>query len=230
MEEIKLASSPAQLIAADAGDEGDEGEPVSIHGPPADDDEGDDAEQAAQTPEQLTPEEKETRRQLIRKISRYRSLFKAELADISTSGLDTMTLESLQDLQRDCEFLVGTRRSARAVRGLFLGGLQGVELAGPLIGFKLAGLANVAAASEDLLQTVDEVGIKYESQLYVDPVARLCLGVAQLALAVDAHNRRKEETSVTPAPTPAAAQYEGPTPAPSQRPDNISNSPDYADL
>ena len=45
MEEIKLASSPAQLIAADAGDEGDEGEPVSIHGPPADDDEGDDAEQ-----------------------------------------------------------------------------------------------------------------------------------------------------------------------------------------
>ena len=112
-----------------------------------------------------------------------------------------MTLASLQDLQRDCEFLVGTRRSAK-------GGLQTCELAGPLIGFKLTGLANVAAASEDLLQTVDEVGIKYESQLYVDPVARLCLGVAQLALAVDAHNRRKEETSVTPAPAPAAASYE----------------------
>ena len=228
MEEIKLASSPAQLIAADAGDEGDD-TPVSIH-EPADDDEGDDAEQAAQTPEQLTPEQKETRRQLIRKISRYRSLFKAELADISTSGLDTMTLESLQDLQRDCEFLVGTRRSAKAVRGLFLGGLQGVELAGPLIGFKLAGLANVAAASEDLLQTVDEVGIKYESQLYVDPVARLCLGVAQLALAVDAHNRRKEETSVTPVPATAAAQYDGPKPAPSQRPDNISAAKEYEDL
>ena len=230
METIKLEGSPAQLLAAEDEGEGDD-EAVHIHEPPADDgDEGDDAEQAAQTPEQLTPEQKETRRQLIRKISRYRSLFKAELADISTSGLDTMTLESLQDLQRDCEFLVGTRRSAKAVRGLFLGGLQGVELAGPLIGFKLAGLANVAAASEDLLQTVDEVGIKYESQLYVDPVARLCLGVAQLALAVDAHNRRKEETSVTPVPAPAAAQYEGPRPAPSQRPDNISSSPDYADL
>ena len=229
METIKLDGSPAQLIAAD-GDEGDDA-PVNIHEPPeGDGDEGDDAEQAAQTPEQLTPEEKEIRRQLIRKISRYRSLFKAELADISTSGLDTMTLESLQDLQRDCEFLVGTRRSAKAVRGLFLGGLQGVELAGPLIGFKLAGLANVAAASEDLLQTVDEVGIKYESQLYVDPVARLCLGIMQLAVAVDSHNRRKEETSVTPVPAPAAAQYEGPKPAPSQRPDNISSSPEYADL
>ena len=229
METIKLEGSPAQLLAADADDEGDEGEPVSIHEPPADADDEGDEEQAAQTPEQLTPEEKETRRILIRKISRYRSLFKAELADISTSGLDTMTLESLQDLQRDCEFLVGTRRSAKAVRGLFLGGLQAVELAGPLIGFRLQGLANVAAASEDLLQTVDEVGIKYESQLYVDPVARLCLGVAQLALAVDAHNRRKDDTVIAVAPPPQA-NYEGPKPAPGNRPDNISSSPDYADL
>ena len=226
MEEIKLDSSPAQLLVAE--DEGDD-EAVHFHEPPADADDEGDEEQAAQTPEQLSPEEKETRRQLIRKISRYRSLFKAELADISTSGLDTMTLESLQDLQRDCEFLVGTRRSAKAVRGLFLGGLQAAELAGPLIGFKLTGLANVAAASEDLLQTVDEVGIKYESQLYVDPVARLCLGVAQLALAVDAHNRRKEETVVAPEAAPPQASYEGPRQAPGNRPDNLVSA-DYADL
>ena len=124
---------------------------------------------------------------------------------------------------------MGTRRSAKAVRGLFLGGLQGVELAGPLIGFKLQGMANVAAASEDILTTVDEVGVKYESQLYVDPVARLCLGVAQLALAVDAHNRRKDENSVTPMPAPPAANYEGPKPSSSNRPDNLVPA-EYADL
>ena len=102
-EEIRLESSPAHLLAADADDEGDDA-PVSIHEPPGgDDDDGGDAEQTPPTPEQLSPQEKETRRQLIRRISRYRSLFKAELADISTSGLDTMTLESLQDLQRDCD-------------------------------------------------------------------------------------------------------------------------------
>ena len=227
MEEIKLEGSPAQLLAAE--DEGDDA-PVSIHEPGDDGDGDDDPEEAPPTPEQLSPEQKETRRQLIRKISRYRSLFKAELADISTSGLDTMTLASLQDLQRDCEFLVGTRRSAKAVRGLFLGALTGVEMVGPLIGFRLQGLANVAAASEDLLQTVDEVGIKYESQLYVDPVARLCLGVAQLALAVDAHNRRKDDNSVTPVPAPPQASYEGPKSAPSQRPDNISAAKEYEDL
>ena len=229
METIELQGSPAQLIAADADDD-DGDEVVHIHEPPGGDaDEGDD-EQAPAVPEELTPEQRDERRKLIRQIGRYRVMFGKELTDITTTGLDTMTLTSLKELATDVEFLVGTRRSSKAVRGLFLGGLQSVELAGPLIGFKLAGLANVAAASEDLLQTVDEVSVKYESQLCIDPVARLCLGVAQLALAVDAHNRRKEETSVTPVPAPAAAPYEGPRPAPSQRPDNISAAKEYEDL
>ena len=68
-----------------------------------------------------------------------------------------MTLASLQELATDVEFLVGTRRSGKGIRGLFLGGLQGVELAGPLIGFKLQSLATVAAASEDLLTTTSNM-------------------------------------------------------------------------
>jgi hypothetical protein len=164
----------------------------------------------------------------LRKIGRYRAIFGKELTDVKTTGLDSMPLASLKDLATDVEFLVGTRRSARAVRGLFIGGLQGLEMAGPLIGFRLQGLANVAAASEDLLTTVDECAVKYE-QLYVDPVARLALGIMQLAVAVDSHNRRRDENSVTPVPAPAAAPYEGPRPS-GIRPDNISSSPDYADL
>jgi hypothetical protein len=56
METIELSSSPAQLLAAE--DEGDD-EAVHIHEPPADDDEGDDAEQTPAVPEELTPAEKE---------------------------------------------------------------------------------------------------------------------------------------------------------------------------
>ena len=85
MEEIKFEGSPAQLLAADANDEGDD-EPVRFHEPPADNDEDDYAEQAPPTPEQLTPEERETRRQLIRKVGRYRAPFKAELADITNGA------------------------------------------------------------------------------------------------------------------------------------------------
>ena len=118
METIKLDGSPAQLIAD--VDEGDEGEPLSIHEPPGGDgDEGDDEE--APTPEELTPAEKEERRQLIRKIGRYRAIFGKELTDVKTTGLDSMPLAALRDLATDCEFLVGCRRSSKAIRGLFLG-------------------------------------------------------------------------------------------------------------
>ena len=226
MEEIKLEGSPAQLLAAE--DEGDEGEPVSIH-EPADDDGEDDPEEAAAVPEELTPEQREERRQLIRKIGRYRAIFGKELSDVKTTGLDSMPLASLKDLATDCEFLVGCRRSSKAIRGLFLGGLQGLELCGPMVGFKLAGLANVASQSQDLLETVDEVAIAHEKALYVDPVARLALSVMQLAVAVDAHNRQKEAAVVAVAPAPPQASYEGPKPTPSQRSDNLVPA-EYADL
>ena len=141
-----------------------------------------------------------------------------------------MTLPALRDLATDCEFLVGCRRSSKAIRGLFLGSLQGLEMVGPMVGFKLAGLANVASQSQDLLETVDEVAIAHEKALYVDPIHRLALSVMQLAVAVDQHNRQKEAAVVAVAPAPPAANYEGPRPAPSNRPDNISSSPEYADL
>ena len=145
-------------------------------------------------PESLSAEDKEERRQLLRKVGRYRATFPKELDDISTSGLQQMPLDKLRDLAVDVEFLVGTRRSAKAIRSMFIAGLQAGELAGPLVGLELQGLANHAASSEDLLLTVDEVAVKYEATMYVDPVARLGLAVLQLALAVDGHNRRQKTT------------------------------------
>ena len=127
---------------------------------------------------------------------------------------------------QDVEFLVGTRRSAKAVRNLFIGGIQGVEAAGPFLGLELRGLANIAAASEDLLSTVDEVGVKYESSLYVDPIARLGLAVVQLALAVDSHNRRAP-THAQAAPPAQALPAQAAT-APT-RPDNILPA-EFSDL
>jgi hypothetical protein len=140
-----------------------------------------------------------------------------------------MPLDKLRDLAVDVEFLVGTRRSAKAIRSMFIAGLQAGELAGPLVGLELQGLANHAASSEDLLLTVDELAVKYESTMYVDPVARLGLAVLQLALAVDGHNRRQKTTVGT-----EHAQQHAPQHAPQQReaicPDNIAISAEYSDL
>ena len=234
-EVIQLDGSPSELLAAADVGENDDAEVTPQQDPTQqqDDDEGGE-EEPVRFHEVLSDQDKEERRQLIRKIGRYRALFAKELEDIHTGGLDQMPLDALRDLGRDVEFLVGTRRSAKAVRGMFIGGLQAGEVAGPFVGLDLTGLASVAAASEDLLQTVDEVAIKYESQLYVDPVARLGLAVAQLAFAVDAHNRRKKETVVPRAAAVPAEQDTATQPAAgttTQQPPDINNAArEYDDL
>ena len=71
-----------------------------------------------------------------------------------------------------------------------------------MLGLELQGLAGFASRSEDLMQTVDEVGVKYGDQLYVDPLIRLSMGMMQLAMAVDAHNRAAKTAEVAPTSTP----------------------------
>ena len=153
----------------------------------------------------MTPQEKDEARVLKRRIGKYKSLFPQETVDFDQgTSLDSLSIDELRDKAKDVEYVVATRRSSKAIRGLFLGGLASTELvAGPILGLELQGLAGFASRSEDLMQTVDEVGVKYGDQLYVDPLIRLSMGMMQLAMAVDAHNRAaKTATEVTPMTTP----------------------------
>ena len=87
MEEIKLSGSPAALIAADAAeDDDDEGPPVRFHEAENANSSADDDDPEPE-PEQLSTEDKLLRRQLMRKIARYRALFPAEISDINVSNL-----------------------------------------------------------------------------------------------------------------------------------------------
>ena len=150
----------------------------------------------------MSPAEKDEARVLKRRIGKYKSLFPQETVDFDQGTLDTLGIEELRDKAKDVEYVVATRRSSKAIRGLFLGGLASTELiAGPILGLELQGLAGFASRSEDLLQTVDEVGVKYGDQLYVDPLIRLSMGMMQLAMAVDAHNRASASASAEVAPT-----------------------------
>ena len=149
-------------------------------------------------PQPMSPAEKDEARMLKRRIGKYKSLFPQETIDVEISALDC-SIESLRDKAKDVEYVVATRRSSKAIRGLFLGGLASTELiAGPILNLELQGLAGFASRSEDLMQTVDEVGVKWGDQLYVDPVIRLSMGMVQLAMAVDAHNRSAKAAQTEP--------------------------------
>ena len=159
--------------------------------------------QALEPQQMMTPQEKDEARVLKRRIGKYKSLFPQETVDFDQGTLDSLSIDELRDKAKDVEYVVATRRSSKAIRGLFLGGLASTELvAGPILGLELQGLAGFASRSEDLMQTVDEVGVKYGDQLYVDPLIRLSMGMMQLAMAVDAHNRAAKTAEVVQTPTP----------------------------
>jgi hypothetical protein len=147
----------------------------------------------AQEPQQLTPAEKEESRAIKRRIGKYKALFSAETADLDLDprSLDALVLDDLRDRARDTEYLVSTRRSAAAMRGMFLGALSTGEFVGPVVGLNLTGLATFASRSEELLLCVDECAIKYDTMVAVDPAVRLAMAVCQLALAVNEHNTRE---------------------------------------
>ena len=207
-EEISLPPSelPQEAAAADA-DDFDFAETPQTESP-------DEYVSVAEPLEPSTEEEKNERRVLIRKVMRYRSLFASQLEDIDLSNLGARPLEELRDLARDVEFLVSTRRSAKAVRSMFIGSVQVLETGGPYFGLELEGLTGVVAQSKDLLETVDEASVKYEGIMEVDPVARIAIQMAQLVMAVDSHNRQKKliappaqsaVPAAVPAETPATA-------------------------
>ena len=59
----------------------------------------------------MSEEEKEERRNIMRKIMRYRTLFASELVDIDMKNITDKNLIMLRDMLRDIEFLVATRIS-----------------------------------------------------------------------------------------------------------------------
>lgn len=71
---------------------------------------------------------------------------------------------------------------------------------------------------------MDEVALKYEGVVQVDPVARLAMAVGQLALAVDGANRQREQAAVDMA-VPSA----GPVPKPARETNNLTRE-EFSDL
>ena len=146
---------------------------------------------------ELTSEEQIERRKLLRKIHRYSSLFKNEVKDMPLSDAPTLPLTQLRVLSEDVEFMVATRKSSQASRTLFLSGCTVAETISKPFGLKLTGLTNVCAANEELLSTIDELSVKYESNVMVTVEQRLMLQMGQLCIAIHRHNSSTESVAET---------------------------------
>ena len=77
-------------------------------------------ETLSQDTAELTEEEKLQRRQLLRKLFRYKQLFPNEVQGLPISDGADLSLHQLQILVSDVEFMVATRKSLHASRTMFL--------------------------------------------------------------------------------------------------------------
>jgi hypothetical protein len=143
----------------------------------------------------MSPEDLEERRKLLRKMHNYQRMFKDEVKDLPLSDAPNMSLTNLRNLADDTEFMVATRKSSQASRTIFLSACTITEGLTKPIGIKLNGLTNVCAGNEELLSTIDELAIKYESDMCMAVEHRFMLQMGQLCFAIHSHNKTLEAKS-----------------------------------
>lgn len=127
------------------------------------------------------------RRRLILRIKEYKQLLAHKLNGINLDNLDALSLDALEDLLKDIEFTVGVSSSAATLKAMSEGIFNAV---GGML--HTPGLGSALCMNPEYVDTIHEVGIKYSSYIYQDPLLRLGLIVAQTAAILYQMNRNQE--------------------------------------
>ena len=156
-------------------------------------------------------EERAERQTLTTRILRYTAAFPAETESfkVSRKKLERRSLPALKELENDISHAVSTRRTASAMKGLFLAGVHLLEVGLPYAGLETQGLTGAVSRNADLLATVDEVCIKRDCAVAVSPEIRLLAGLGQTILAIDAHHRANRPVAAPAPAEPATAPAGG---------------------
>lgn len=140
------------------------------------------------------------RRRLILKIKEYKQLLSHKLNGLNLDSLDTLSIDALEDLLKDIEFTVGVSSSAATLKAMSEGTFNAV---GGM--FNTPGLGTALCMNPEYVDTIHEVGIKYSSYIYQDPLLRLGLIVSQTAAVLYQMNRNQEMAKL--GSTPVSSIY-----------------------
>jgi hypothetical protein len=131
---------------------------------------------------------------LINAIKNYEKRWEY-LVQYERQELEELDVEELKKILNEHQFNVSSVNSTKISRDGFFMMSNIVEYVGcrftPL---KLQGLTSVLASNQTVLDTIDEVTMKYGSLLHVEPEYRLCYLVMAAALGV--HNVNSQKTIV----------------------------------
>lgn len=147
----------------------------------------------------LTPEEEEERKQIIRKLFRYKQAFTSHVVNLPISDSVDMTIPDLRRLLEDTEYMISCRKSSDSVKKMFVGGCAISEnVITRITPLKIQGLTQHVARNEELLDIVEEISIKRGNDVALSPETRLMLCMGQLVIELHTHNKNLEKLSETP--------------------------------
>ena len=206
MEVVELAPG-VPMSRARAPSESEDDEEEHYHQPTP-------AEQLREDPgviELETAEERSERQTLTTRVLRYTAAFPAETSSykLTRKKLERRSLSELKQIENDVSHAVATRRTASALKSLFLAGVHVLEVGLPYAGLETQGLTGAVSRNEDLLATVDECAIKRDVAVAVSPEMRLLAGLGQTILAIDSHHRANRPVAAPAPAEPATAPAGG---------------------
>lgn len=109
------------------------------------------------------------------KLLRYKELFPHILQNMSyrLDELDKMELRDLEYLLEETSIAVNTRNSSGLTKMLYFESVRVVEMGGNFIGLKINGLQQALKDNQAIHDCLNELSLKYESDMYLAPEIRL---------------------------------------------------------
>ena len=129
--------------------------------------------------EELTPEERQqkmiARMKLKNKIMRYRELFPHYVShfEYRMEDFDRMSEREMELLIEELSVAVNTRNSSGLTKMLYFESCRFLEVGGTMAGANIAGLSEALKQNQAIHDVLNELSLKYESDMFMAPEVRL---------------------------------------------------------
>ncbi len=139
---------------------------------------------------ELTPEERHKlildKMKLKNKILRYKELFPHLLQNFQyrIEDLDQMEIKDLEYLLEELSVAVNTRNSSGLTKILYFESMRIVEGTSTYVGLQVNGLAEALKQNQAVHDVLNELSLKYESDMYMAPEVRLAYLTATTVLSL----------------------------------------------
>lgn len=136
------------------------------------------------------------RRNLISKIQAYgMSRLAKYIKHINIAAVEQKSIVELNDMLREIRYCVGVRSNSRFWWNAFTSGLGAAEhMMVNYTGLHVYGLQQALVQSEEASDLVEEIALKHQSLVFIEPEARLGLLVLQTTLCLHQVNLAREES------------------------------------